>query len=170
MMCLMLQMILGITMKTFNVLHFGSQLIRRLRFCHQWFGYAITIMSKVNYFIDIDPRADAAKFYWLLGVDIATLIIIIIRKVFFPKLGKYPASDFVEEKCQEVKSHVFDIAALGSFHPIGMQVIRSVVNRDVDRYLYGMYSSEKLPEIPVHSHSFRSLKLLNPPVAKLGIP
>ncbi len=147
-------------MKTFNVLHFGSQLIRRLRFCHQWFGYAITIMSKVNYFIDIDPQADAAKFYWLLGVDIATLIIIIIRKVFFPKLGKYPASDFVEEKCQEVKSlkqletgkeyiifnnHVFDIAALGSFHPIGMQVIRSVVNRDVDRYLYGMYSSEKHP-------------------------
>jgi hypothetical protein len=117
-------------------------------------------------------------------MDLAVVLLIIARKVFFPKLGKYPASDFVEEKCQEIKSlkqleagvgyiifnnHVFDIAALGSFHPIGMQVIRSVVNRDVDRYLYGMYSSEKLPEIPVHSHSFRSLKLLNPPVAKLGI-
>lgn len=51
-----------------------------------------------------------------------------------------------------------------------MQVIRSVVNRDVDRYLYGMYSSEKHPELGAHSHSFRSLKLLEGPVAKLGIP
>jgi hypothetical protein len=58
---------------------------------------------------------------------------------------------------------------VGSWHPVGMQVIRSVVNRDIDRYLYGMYSSEKLPEIPEHSHSFRSLRLLNAPVAKLGI-
>ncbi len=160
MMCLILQMIFGIAMKTFNVLNFGSQLIRRLRFCHQWLGYSILIMSKVNYFIVIDPKTSAAQFYWLLGVDIATLIIIIIRKVVFPKLEKYPASDFVEEKCLQVNSlkhldagkeyiifnnHVFDIAALGSFHPIGMQVIRSVVNRDVDRYLYGMYSSEKHP-------------------------
>ena len=184
MICIIIQMALGIIMKTCNVFNFGSQIIRKLRFNHLWFGYATTIMSKVNYYIIIEPDEDTSLFYGLLGMDIAVVLLIIIRKVVFPKLEKYPASDFVEEKCQEIKSlkqleagkeyiifnnHVFDLAALGSWHPVGLQVIRSVVNRDVDRYLYGMYSSEKLPEIPEHSHSFRSLKLLNPPVAKLGI-
>lgn len=55
-------------------------------------------------------------------------------------------------------------------HPIGVDVIQSVANRDIDRYLYGMYSSEKHPEISPHSHSFRSLKLLDEPVAKIDIP
>jgi hypothetical protein len=40
----------------------------------------------------------------LLAVDVITLILIVIRKLIFPKLEKYPASDFAQEKCQEVKS------------------------------------------------------------------
>lgn len=94
-------------------------------------------------------------------MDIIVVVIIIVRKVIFPKLEKYPASDLTAiEGCLSVKSpkevssgrqhiifnnYVYDIDALGSFHPAGMEVIRSVVNRDVDRYLYGMYSSEKHP-------------------------
>lgn len=33
-----------------------------------------------------------------------------------------------------------------------------------------MFSSEELPEVPTHSHSFRFYTLLGAPLAKLAIP
>jgi len=55
-------------------------------------------------------------------------------------------------------------------HPIGYQVIKTVKGRSVDRFLYGMYTSEKTPSLPNHSHSLRSLALLDRPIAKIVIP
>jgi hypothetical protein len=55
------------------------------------------------------------------------------------------------------------------FHPAGYEVVDSVKNRDIDRYIYGMYSSEALPEIPKHSHSSKFISLLANPIAKIQI-
>jgi hypothetical protein len=52
-------------------------------------------------------------------------------------------------------------------HPGGNRVIETVIGREVDRFLYGMYSSELLPELPPHSHSAHCLKLTGQPLAKL---
>lgn len=54
-------------------------------------------------------------------------------------------------------------------HPAGYQVLKLVRNREVDRFMYGMFSAEKLPNLPAYSHTARSLDLLGAPVAKINI-
>ena len=44
------------------------------------------------------------------------------------------------------------------------------MGREVDRFLYGMYSSELFPELLPHSHSAHCLKLVGKPIARLTIP
>ena len=61
------------------------------------------------------------------------------------------------------------MAPLKYLHPGGFQVIESVKNREVDRYIYGMYTSELLPEVPIHSHSFKAFSILSSPIAKIVI-
>lgn len=48
-------------------------------------------------------------------------------------------------------------------------MIESVKNKEIDRYIYGMYSSEAMPEIPKHSHSSKFFALLDTPVSKISI-
>lgn len=55
---------------------------------------------------------------------------------------------------------VYDATELSEIHPGGKKVIESIIGREVDRFLYGMYSSELCPEIPSHSHSRKALALL----------
>lgn len=55
-------------------------------------------------------------------------------------------------------------------HPIGYQILDIVKNRDIDRFIYGMYRAERLPSLPTNSHSFRSLDLLGRPEAVISIP
>jgi hypothetical protein len=161
MLLIILQALLGITIKLLNIFDYSSNLIQKLSLVHKIIGYGTTIFCKASYYIKIEPDEHPDIFFGFLAMDIIVVVIIIVRKVIFPKLEKYPASDLTAtEGCPSVKSlkevtsgrqhiifnnYVYDIDALGSFHPAGMEVIRSVVNRDVDRYLYGMYSSEKHP-------------------------
>ena len=56
------------------------------------------------------------------------------------------------------------------FHPAGMKLIDGIQNRDLDRYLYGMYRTERDPKIPPNNHSFKALTLVGDPIAKLNIP
>ena len=44
------------------------------------------------------------------------------------------------------------------------------MNREVDRFLYGMYSAELFPELPAYSHSSNCLKLIGKPIAVINIP
>jgi hypothetical protein len=67
-------------------------------------------------------------------------------------------------------NYVYELQPLSHLHPVGYQVLKTVRGRSVDRFLYGMYTSEKTPSLPIHSHSLKSLALLQPPVAKLVIP
>lgn len=56
------------------------------------------------------------------------------------------------------------------YHPAGIEVIKSIKSKEVDRYVYGMYASEFLPEIEKYSHLASSFSLLNQPLYKLTIP
>lgn len=67
-------------------------------------------------------------------------------------------------------NYVYEMQPLSRHHPVGYQVIKTVKGRSVDRFLYGMYTSEKTPILPIHSHSLKSLALLDPPIARLVIP
>jgi hypothetical protein len=49
-------------------------------------------------------------------------------------------------------------------------VIQLVRGREVDRFVYGMYSAELYPELPPHSHSAFALQLVGSPIAKLVTP
>lgn len=55
------------------------------------------------------------------------------------------------------------------FHPIGHKIIESVRDREVDRYMYGMYRSEREPQIPTNNHGHKAFSLLGKPIAKLDI-
>ncbi len=52
-------------------------------------------------------------------------------------------------------------------HPAGYQILKLVRNREIDRFIYGMYRAEKLPLLPASSHSKKSLALLGNPIAKI---
>ncbi len=65
---------------------------------------------------------------------------------------------------------MYEASQLIKAHPGGPKVIETIMGREVDRFIYGMYSSELLPELLPHSHSFSCLKLVGKPIAKLVIP
>jgi hypothetical protein len=65
---------------------------------------------------------------------------------------------------------VYDATKVVKHHPGGQKVINSILGREVDRFLYGMYSSELVPEVLPHSHSTGALTLLRDPLIKIAIP
>ena len=67
-------------------------------------------------------------------------------------------------------NHIFDMSPIKWVHPVGYQILHLVKNREIDRFIYGMFRAEKLPRLPANSHSFKSLDLLGKPVAKIAIP
>lgn len=70
---------------------------------HKIFGYLMTILSKSNYYVILYPEEDEiGAFYGLLAMDIVVVILIVLRKVTFPKLEKYPASELTQEKCSSI--------------------------------------------------------------------
>jgi hypothetical protein len=44
------------------------------------------------------------------------------------------------------------------------------MGREVDRFLFGMYSSELFPELQSYSHSAVCLQLIGNPIARLTVP
>jgi hypothetical protein len=67
-------------------------------------------------------------------------------------------------------NYVYSIDPLLRNHPNGYRIIESVKGMDLDRFIYGMYPSERFPLVPPNSHSWKSLSLLGSPIAKLHIP
>lgn len=67
-------------------------------------------------------------------------------------------------------NYVYDASQLVKHHPGGDKVIQSILGREVDRFLYGMYSSELCPEVLPYSHSVRVFSLLREPIMKIAVP
>jgi hypothetical protein len=54
-------------------------------------------------------------------------------------------------------NYVYDLDRLTRHHPAGYRIIESIKYRDFDRYIYGMYRSERETHIAVPKHSFKAL-------------
>ena len=67
-------------------------------------------------------------------------------------------------------NYVFSVDPLLHHHPCGYRIIDSVKGMEMDRFMYGMYPPERFPLIPTNSHGFKSLSLLDNPLAKISIP
>lgn len=67
------------------------------------------------------------------------------------------------------KNYIYDLSSLRTWHPAGFQILESVKNGDVEKYLYGVYAAEKIAGINKHTHSNHSINLFEEPVAKLQI-
>ena len=67
-------------------------------------------------------------------------------------------------------NYIYDLNSMLKFHPAGYRIIEGVKYRDFDRYLYGMYRTEREPKVPAHLHTHKALTLVGDPIAKLNIP
>jgi hypothetical protein len=147
-----LQFFLGLISLIMQFARAKSLSIINIKKTHTIFGFLIIILIKSNFYINI--KIDET-FWGLLAQDIAFFIIIVVRKLIFPTMESRIHTKVSEEvrsvqsiqDLDESKSYVvfanyaYDMAPLKFLHPGGFQVIESVKNREVDRYIYGMYSS-----------------------------
>jgi hypothetical protein len=123
----------------------------------------------------------------LIVWELLWLIALLSIKLFMPKLeGKISDQQTANYVCAEVGStrevakitdsyflfanYIYDSRELAELHPGGYKVIELMKGREVDRFLYGMYSAELYPELPAHSHSANCLQLVGNPIAKLVVP
>ena len=92
MLCIIVQLLMGLALKLFNVFDFNSNLLLKLRYAHRIFGYLMVILCKSNYYIIFQQNEVWDSFWGFLGMDMAIVLAVIIRKLFFPKLEHYPIS------------------------------------------------------------------------------
>ena len=143
-------------------------------------GYISAWLCKINIYIIYGP----VDMVLLLLQDIAFAILIIIWKYKFPRLEGKGSIKLKQEPMRKILSitwldsskdycmfanYIYELSPLKKWHPAGYQIIESVKNKEIDRYIYGIFASEDLPEVQLHSHTFKSLELLGNPIAKLNI-
>lgn len=62
------------------------------------------------------------------------------------------------------------VSPLLDLHPAGFKIIESVLGREIDRFVYGMYAPELLPDAPLHEHSSNFTNLVGSPLARIDTP
>ena len=129
--------------------------------CHMCLGYLLGLVYKINimwmwYSLEGTP----AVTYFLIAWEVSCLTALFSIKFGIKKLEQinqpsFPHSIKEIEDLQEVKSitneylifanHVYKAEILKTLHPGGTKVIEIIMNREVDRFLYGMYPAEIFP-------------------------
>lgn len=174
-------MLLGMTLKATNIWEGSTRWILALKRIHQIFGYITVMVCKANMYLFADDTLPL-----LVADDFIFAVLLIIRKLIFPKMeGKLISPKYNSTDITEVTSirdmdpsgsyvvfadYIYSTRNLKTNHPAGYQIIKAVQNREVDRFIYGTCPAEELPGVPLWSHSFRSLKLLGAPLARIDIP
>lgn len=156
-----------------------------LRRIHMFFGYFLAIIYK--FIICYAWRWDPHTMYGVVGWEVIWIIAYILIKVFMPKI-EHKVTDVQTENyvCPEITTmteinritdkyvlfagYIYDARELERVHPGGYKVIEFVLGREVDRFIYGMYSAELYPNIPAYSHSAYCMQLVGNPIAKLITP
>ncbi len=115
---------------------------------HAIFGYITIILCKADYVI-VGETA-------LLIQDGIFIALIIIWKIFFPRMEKMGNNVDLTVKPRLIKSlseldtskdyvvfanYVYDTEELKLYHPAGYQIIAAVRNKEIDRYIYGMFAA-----------------------------
>ena len=86
MLCIILQLLMGMALKLINVFDFSSALILKLSYAHKIFGYLMVLLCKANYYVIFQIRAEWDQFWGYLGMDLAIILAVVLRKLLFPKL------------------------------------------------------------------------------------
>lgn len=155
---------------------------------HKTFAYLVIILFKINILFNWYTTT-MPVFTFLTAWDVFFFLLWAYLKFFKEKLEGVVTDMRVRKskksiqeigsmmELQEMKDpyviyngYVYDASRLTVHHPGGQKVISSILGREVDRFLYGMYSSELVPEVPPHSHSTGALVLLREPIYKVTIP
>lgn len=94
MMSILLTIAFSLTMKLLIICKSSSVWILRLRLMHKVMGYLTMMVAKANYYYIFNWFKMDNYFWGFMAMDVTTAILIVIRKLFFPKLEHYPASNF----------------------------------------------------------------------------
>ena len=154
---------------------------------HKYFGYVLLFLGKFQMYYILDNNGNHPdKFWGLFASDVIFFLLFVAQKIYFPTFAEeimplFTGNMKTISSVQELKkdpnepvgvfaNYVFDLKNLQMFHPAGYRIIEGVKYRDFDRYLYGMYRSERENSVPVHVHSYKALTLVGDPIAKLNIP
>lgn len=184
---IILQVLLGAVSRTLQFLTFRSSLvIFRINLLHRCLGYTLIIVGKIQAYLMIAKVYDNDFFWGLMISDIILIILLLVRKITWPnissKIVPHNASlqkDLLKD-IKEIRSrypkigifanYIYDLSPLEKLHPIGYKIVESVMDRELDRYLYGMYRSEREPSVPTNNHGYRALALVGNPIGKIDIP
>lgn len=167
---------------------FSMKLKRYVKWFHKIFTYLVIILFKINILFNWYGTS-LVIFAFLTAWDVFFLLLWAYLK-FYKDTMEGTVLDLRTKKqdkaIQEIGSmkelqdwkdpyviyngYVYDASRLIIHHPGGQKVISSILGREVDRFLYGMYSAELVPEVLPYSHSTGALVLLRNPILKVAIP
>lgn len=144
--------VLGITTQLLKLFNGKSSLLILLKKIHTILGYLILLLCKINSLIIVKENL----FTTLLIIDVCSIVFVILWKLLLPKMEHNKMINRVKEPLRSIKSvreldtdrsyvvfanYVYDVAPLRRHHPAGFQVIETVKNKEVDRYIYGSCSA-----------------------------
>ena len=152
--------------------------VQIIKWGHRLSGYALIILCKANYYLMLKPD----HLDLIIIFDVVLGVFFLLRRFFFPKMGQWVISPKYKEELKQIQSvkeldqsksyivfanYVYRGENLKSNHPGGSKVINAISNKEVDRFLYGAYTADELPETPRRAHSYKSISLLGKPIAQL---
>jgi hypothetical protein len=178
---------MGIITKTLQLIRWSHPyLIFLINTGHKYLGYGLLILCKVQVFLILNLDEEATSVFWgLIAAEAVMLLAWMLCKVLFYRLEETIAPKYseaipsIDSLAAVMKEHpiigvfanyVYDLQPLLHNHPCGFRIVESVKGVDLDRFLYGMYSPDRFPRVPTNSHGFKSLSLLDAPIAKISIP
>lgn len=134
--------------------------LKPIREVHRYFGYFLALLYKINILWAFSSNLTSTGV--LLAWEILWIIAYIAIK--FPRVniqGKIVNPDVIGYQCPKVErmedvakvtnnyiifaDYVYDAKELEETHPGGHKVIKLMKGREVDRFIYGMYSAELFP-------------------------
>ena len=132
--------------------------LKRIRAAHRYFGYFLAILYKIDLLYEFYGSTIIEPFAVLLSWELLWILAYILIKVYLydmqakivdPQTVKYicPKVQRISEVTKVTNNYiifadyVYDAKELEETHPGGYKVIRLIKGREVDRFIYGMYSA-----------------------------
>jgi hypothetical protein len=143
--------------------------------CHKFLGYGLAVLCKFQAYLLVNTNGDhPVLLIILIVVDCILFVLFVYRKLKFPTMSETIMTDYSSQDLKQINSlselkmgkdhpvgifanYVYDLDRLTRHHPAGYRIIESIKYRDFDRYIYGMYRSERETHIAVPKHSFNAL-------------
>lgn len=171
--------------------------IKIFSYLHLISGYMMIILAKINVLWGWWMTELRVPFWIVFAWNVAMILLIAMRK-FSQTLTKYvgyrnvPSSvklntystslqmfvnnrpynhlDLLPFQYMIFADHVYNTEKFRHLHPGGKYIIDSLKGREIDRFIYGMYAPETLPNFSPFEHSQQIFKAIGPPEFKLNQP